>query len=268
MKTLLRDSITTWQNLAQTLMRQIVGAILFYTSIPLPSPLVPDLTRIARWSPSVGLLMGGLLWILDLLMEWGQLSITLRSVIVVCLWMALTGGLHLDGAMDTADGLGVFDPKRRLAVMADSRTGAFGVLAAIAIILLKITALAAIQQTRGIALLWAMGWGRWAHLLAIGLYPYLKPEGKGAFHRLHFQPRWDYWPGLLCNGLGLYLWVVMQGQPELIWSLLWVPGVCWGVGHWFFRRFRGMTGDLYGAVIEWSETFILLGFSLLEAMLL
>jgi adenosylcobinamide-GDP ribazoletransferase len=108
--------------------------------------------------------------------------------------------LHLDGAMDAADGLAVQDPDRRLTVMIDSVTGAFGAMVAVVIILLKTCALAEISHDRLWLLPLVAGWSRWGQVLAISLYPYLKAEGKGAFHRQGLELPQD-----LLLGLGFIL---------------------------------------------------------------
>ena len=133
--------------------RQLAAAVVFYTRLPLPSHWPFDFRGIARYAPLVGLGMGGLLGLGDLgLMGLGVPAGT-RSAFVIVIWVGLTGGLHLDGAMDTADGLAVMEPERRLQVMADSRSGAFGVMAAIAILALKLMALIDLHQGRWFALI-------------------------------------------------------------------------------------------------------------------
>jgi adenosylcobinamide-GDP ribazoletransferase len=164
-------------------MNSLLAALTFYTCFPIPAHLSLDFTRIARWAPVIGMLLGGVLGILDLGLEWLQMPELIRSSLIVALWLWWTGGLHLDGAMDAADGLAVQDPDRRLTVMSDSVTGAFGAMVAVVIMLLKVCALAAITHDRAWAITLAAGWGRWGQVLAIAAYPYLKVQGKGAFHR-------------------------------------------------------------------------------------
>nr|MDJ0732385.1 adenosylcobinamide-GDP ribazoletransferase [Crocosphaera sp.] len=137
----------------------LLGAIIFYTIIPLPNHWPKNFQSIARWSPIIGLTIGGILGIGDTLLDWMGFPLTVRSALMIGLGIYLTGGLHLDGVMDSADGLAVTDAEKRLKVMQDSVTGAFGVMAGIIVIFLKIIALTAIFDHRGWSLMVAYGWG-------------------------------------------------------------------------------------------------------------
>jgi adenosylcobinamide-GDP ribazoletransferase len=161
--------------------------------------------------------------------------------------------------MDTADGLAVLDPEKRLEVMADSRSGAFGVMTALAIVVLKTTALASLEPDRWICLMAAAGWGRWGQLLAIAQYPYLKPDGKGAFHKAAIHSPWEALPSwLMLVGFSGF-WLALNPQQ---WSLV-ISSVAGGsaiavlTGAWFNHKLGGHTGDTYGAVVEWTEAFLL-----------
>ena len=246
------------------------GALLFYTVIPLPARWTVELTQVARWAPLIGVVIGGILGAVDGLLQVVPGIASLREVLIVLLWIAVTGGLHLDGAMDTADGLGVFDPDHRLQVMQDSRTGAFGVLAAIALVLLKVTALGTIEQHRWYALILVATWGRWGQLQAIAAYPYLKEKGKGAFHRQTLNLPQDFIPGLV---ILLSLVLLSLGLlPRHLWATagpLWLGLhglgllLAWAVRRWFYQQFQGMTGDIYGAIVEWTEALSLCGLSII-----
>ncbi|MFZ4678470.1 MAG: adenosylcobinamide-GDP ribazoletransferase [Nodosilinea sp.] len=236
------------------------GALLFYTRLPLPPGWSPSFEGIAAFAPLVGLALGLGLVGLDLaLAHLGMASLT-RSAVVVALGVWLTGGLHLDGAMDTADGLAVMDPQRRLAVMADSRSGAFGVMAAIAILGLKTLALAELTSGRGWVLVAAMVWGRWGQVVAIARYPYLRAEGNGALHKAHLRSPQDWLLGL---GMALALhagWAWAEPSQKLLIGKSLIGGLVLSlaIGAWFQRRLGGHTGDTYGATVEWTETLLLL----------
>jgi adenosylcobinamide-GDP ribazoletransferase len=236
----------------------LLGAVVFYTSIPLPSGWPLAFSGIARWAPIVGLAIGGGLGLLDTGLAGMGLPLLTRSALVVLVWVAVTGGLHLDGAIDTGDGLAVFDSERRLEVMADSRTGAFGVMSAIAILLLKTAALTDISTHRWLALITASSWGRWGQLLAIGCYPYLKPQGKGAFHKAAIQSGWEALPSLvlllgLSGGWGYW---ANAGSVSLGLTVCGAT-IASATGAWFNRQLGGQTGDTYGAIVEWTEALFL-----------
>jgi adenosylcobinamide-GDP ribazoletransferase len=245
-------------------LNSLLAALAFYTCCPIPTKLQLDFSRIARWAPAIGLLLGGGLSLVDLGLDWLQMPILIRSSLIIVLWMWWTGGLHLDGAMDAADGLAVQDPDRRLTVMTDSVTGAFGAMVAVVIILLKTCALAAITRDRVWVLLLVAAWSRWGQVLSISLYPYLKAEGKGAFHRQGLTLPQDILLGLafifVVTGCQIYL----QPQNCLVIGLrsLASCGITTLIGYYFHRKLGGHTGDTYGAVVEWTEAFTLCLFTI------
>jgi adenosylcobinamide-GDP ribazoletransferase len=250
--------------LTKNLLRSFLGAILFYTCIPLPSSWKMEFNRIARWTPCIGMLLGGILGCINLSLEKLGMPGLTRSALIVGVWVGITGGLHLDGVSDTADGLAVQDPDKRLAVMQDSVTGAFGVMAVVIVLVLKITALSELAELRLWGLMLAAGWGRWGQVGAIALYPYLKAQGKGAFHKKALQIPQDVILGLLFL-LGL---AIAQGVYVGWWIAL-GSGIMGGaiallVGYWFHSRLGGHTGDTYGAVVEWTEALILCGLTILS----
>lgn len=237
---------------------KLAASIAFYTCLPVPLSWTLEFRGIASFAPIVGLLIGALLGLLDSGLWFLGMPILTRSSLVVIAGIAITGGLHLDGAMDTADGLAVTDPKRRLEVMADSVTGAFGAMAAVAIVLLKTAALSDLNQDRFLVLMAIAGWGRWGQLIAIARYPYLKTMGKGAFHKETDYTPWDFLPGFL-------LLILLSGL-QIFWHQQWLVGIgmAFGggaisilTGAWFNYRLGGHTGDTYGAVVEWTEALLL-----------
>ena len=207
----------------------------------------PRFERIARFAPWMGLVLGGLQALLWALLEGhGPLLAQVCGVLAVGLW--LTGGLHMDGAMDTADGLAAGD--RLLEAMQDSRVGASGAQTLALLLLLKAAALATLQGAAPLALVWAALWGRVAPLLAVARFPYLHAQGSAAFHRQH-------WTGLLREARpGL---LAVGGLLWLSASLGWGPAGLAGavpaflVPRWLGRRLGGHSGDSYGACVEWTE---------------
>ncbi len=86
-------------------MRRFWAALTFYTALPLG--WVGDLPfeGIAAWLPGVGVLLGGILSLAGILLQ--VFPNPVRAALLLALWVLLTGGLHLDGVADTADGLAI-----------------------------------------------------------------------------------------------------------------------------------------------------------------
>ncbi|MEO0824096.1 MAG: adenosylcobinamide-GDP ribazoletransferase [Cyanobacteria bacterium J06635_15] len=245
---------------------RLTGAIAFYTILPIPESWPLAFDRIASFAPLVGVMLGVSLGALD----WGLgalgMPLLTRSVLVVLVGIALTGGLHLDGAMDSADGLAVLDPERRLTVMADSATGAFGAMAAIAILGLKIAALSELNGGRWVTLMAIAGWGRWGQVVAIARYPYLKAEGKGAFHKAAIRPGQDWIPGvLLLGGVSALAWVCNPDAGGMALGMgIGGAAIALSSAAWFNDKLGGHTGDTYGAVVEWTEALLLALLTMLQ----
>ena len=110
---------------------QLWVAIGFMTRLPVPyreAPLAQSVWAFPLAGAVVGALSG--------LVLWGALTLGLTPLVAAFLALAasalVTGALHEDGLADCADGFwGGYTPERRLEIMRDSRSGAYGVLALI-----------------------------------------------------------------------------------------------------------------------------------------
>ncbi len=227
-------------------------ALGFLTSIPIPLRRVWEPRELASsraYFPLVGLLIGGLLAGLDWLLHL-FLPVALSSVLLLVAWVLLTGGLHLDGLMDTCDGVfGGTELQQRREIMADPRVGGYGIVGAILILLIKVSALISLPVSGRIAsLVLVPAISRWTMVLAIALFPYAKAQGLGAA----FQ------------GEGRFVAAVVAGVISLVASylLLRVTGIglllvcslaAWALGRWLCSLLGGLTGDTYGAVNEVVE---------------
>ncbi|MEM9219810.1 MAG: adenosylcobinamide-GDP ribazoletransferase [Cyanobacteria bacterium P01_F01_bin.150] len=282
-----------------SIFKSFAAALVFYTSLPIPLPWNLDVRYVARLAPLIGLVIGGLLTFEDWILRDLTMPLLTRTTVLVASGLALTGGLHMDGVMDTADGLAVMDPKRRLDVMADSNTGAFGAMTAVVLLGLKVMALADLAGTNVLtgdntlganvvdanvsgSALWPVlltvpMWGRWGQQVAIVAYPYLKPTGKGAFHKDALDSAGVIISGLVCCLITIGCWALIYGSP-LAWGGQWWAGQWWAIigirllmavgaaiatGAWFNAKLGGHTGDTYGAVVEWTEAITLTLFTLL-----
>ena len=170
----------------------------------------------------------------------------LLTVALVC----LTGGLHLDGLMDTCDGLFSGDRReRKLEIMRDSHIGAFGALGGICILLLKFAIFASLDPLRlALALLIALPIARWAMVLAIYLFPSARLTGLGVAARQTITR-----PRLLIAAITSLLIALVAGH--LIGFAVWMGGTLVPIiiGTWITYTLGGLTGDVYGALAETTE---------------
>lgn len=235
-------------------------ALQFLTRLPVSLPGMPTPEQVGRsllWYPAVGLLLGLLLWGAHLLL--GQTSALLQAAIILALWVALSGGLHLDGLADTADAWvgGFGDRERTLTIMKDPRSGPIAVVVLVLLLLLKFAALFTLLQAgQGIYLMLLPWLGRSLLPLLLATTPYVRAGGLGQALADHLPRRQLPWVlGVHVAGMLLFGW---QGLLALAAGLLlfaWLRRA-------LLQRLGGTTGDTAGALVELAECGALLTLAL------
>jgi adenosylcobinamide-GDP ribazoletransferase len=210
--------------------------------------------------PLVGLLLGALLAVADLLL--GRIfPLEVRSALILALWIVLTGALHFDGFLDTCDGLlGGSTPTRRLDIMRDEHTGAYGLAGAGLLLLILFSALNAVDVQRWAALLLAPVLGRCAMTLAVVAFPYARPDGLGRDIKDNCGTAQAVLAGITTLVVVVVLVVLRQSYAPLV-ALVVAAAVWWLTAAFIMRRIPGMTGDTYGAINMLVETATLLTFA-------
>ena len=229
------------------------------------------------WFPLVGLLLGTVLASIDVItllvlgadfpgrsrgtVTYFPIStILLWSILLVVTMVVLTRALHLDGFMDSWDALlGGFDRERRMAILRDPNVGAFAVVGVICLLLVKVAAMIGLPTTgadRLPVLLLFPCLSRWAMLLTMELYPYVRSNGIGTAFFDGGQGRFR-WQLILGFVFTLVVSVTLAGMVGIV-LLAAACAVAWGIGAWATRLLGGVTGDIYGAVNELTEVVVLL----------
>jgi adenosylcobinamide-GDP ribazoletransferase len=241
MRYLFIDSILAWQLL---------------TVVPLPGisgKVERPGGRVVPYFPLVGLVLGALL----LMAAWSLqrwLPAPLSAALLLVLWTGLTGLLHLDGFMDSCDGLlPPRNPERRLEIMKDSRVGAFGVVGGILLLLVKFSGLLALPNTGQPALLLLLPvLGRWSMSWSMARFPLARSEGMAAF----FKKELAWRPVLLVTVLVAAVTLLLLGSRGAILLLItWLTTVL--VARFAMARLGGLSGDVYGATCELVEAIAL-----------
>ncbi len=204
------------------------------------------------WFPIVGLALGALVALVNRLASTVFVPL-LAALVTVTVWKLVTGGLHLDGLADCFDGLLGRDAAHRLAVMHDSRIGAFGATGLILLLLLTIGAVSGIDaRARTGALVLAPVVGRALPPIVGRVFPAV-----GAGHGAGFRASIGRTAPLIATLAALAVAVVALGVLGVIASAIGAAvGLAWAA--FMSRRLGGVNGDVHGAVIELSELAVLL----------
>jgi adenosylcobinamide-GDP ribazoletransferase len=243
---------------------EFLNALRFMTIVPVPSSdaaTAPDwLSRCVKYFPAVGIGIGAASAVMLLLAGaiWGQV---IAALLAVATSIVVTGALHEDGLADTADGFGGGrSVEKRLAIMKDSRIGAYGALALAFGVALRVTALAEMPLWSGAAtLIAAHAAARITPAFVMNALPY---AGDTAAMKVSSSDA-----PVSTNDLRFALIVVVCALVPLAFiSILSVTsGLLLGaafaaaIALWARRLINGYTGDVLGAVEQMFEIGFLLG---------
>ena len=237
-----------------------IAALQFLTILP---PVIrriftpEEMGRSTGYFPLVGALLGGILALLN----WALTRVwppTVSAALVLAAWVIATGALHLDGFLDTCDGIfGGHTPESRLHIMRDERVGAYALAGGVLLLMLKYAALST-TSNRAFALLLAPTLARWAMAATVVLYPYARAKGLGramADHAGRAQLT-------VATGIALAIaclagtWLA-QAWLGFVTAAL-VALTTWIAARYTLQRLPGLTGDIYGAICELAEALVLI----------
>jgi adenosylcobinamide-GDP ribazoletransferase len=253
-------------------MTGFVRAFALFTVLPVrtaPELTRDDAVRALRWFPLVGAAAGAICGLpLTAVRQWAPQAALLGAVLCVVALVLATRALHLDGLADTADGLGSAAPAdRALAIMSRSDIGPFGVVAVVLVLLVDVAALDSLDG--GVwrpvaALAVAAATGRGAVLLATHVrVPPARPDGFGGFVAasqttpvviVELVALLGFGAAMAAaTSAGLLGWLLAQ-----LGALL----VCVALCAHARRRLGGVTGDVFGALVELGTAATLVGLAL------
>lgn len=205
--------------------------------------------------PLIGLALGGVLYGLDRLFQLA-LPLALTNILLLIALVVLTGAHHLDGFIDTCDGMAAGrTPEQRLAIMRDSRIGGLGAVGGCLLLLTQYASLLVLPgsyRLEGLLLMPVLS--RWSMVYAVSRYPYArKTEGMG--HAFKEQANWQR--------LAIATIIALAASVILMKAL----GLALMAATWFIlimlaaflkKKLGGLTGDTYGAINEVIEVCVLI----------
>ncbi|VAW35288.1 Cobalamin synthase [hydrothermal vent metagenome] len=212
-----------------------------------------EFSRSMVFFPVVGALQGLILFIVYIVLG-ALLSPGLLGAVLVAVLIITNGGLHLDGFVDTVDGLaGGATPERRLEIMRDSAVGAIGVVALVILLILKYESLSSVSVEAAGAIFLFPVIGRWTAVPVAYLANYAR-EGEG-LGRLFSEVKVTTL--IYATLITVVPVVVILGLTGLIATVgVFIAAAL--VTAFFKRKIGGVTGDVMGFQGELGEVLFLI----------
>jgi len=242
----------------------IIIAFAFFTILPMPKLewTGKRMNFVPMMMPLVGLANGLLAFLLYTLLFPAEVTPFLKSVLMTLYFIVFTGGLHLDGLLDTADAyFSRQDKKRKLEIMKGSCLGAFAAITLAFVLLLK-TALLFELFSRGVSfgvfIIFIPVISRLLQAFMLYSFPSAKADGLTKIFGI-LKKKNTIFIYMMFAIVCVFLYF-LSGASALIIPLI---AVIYLMIFYYSskRQFGGITGDLLGAFLEISELLML--FSLL-----
>ena len=242
-------------------LNDFAGAWIFFTIFPKLPLIHPRFKNITQYAPFLGIFIGYIQSLIFIGLKNNSWPIFASASICITSGFLITGGLHIDGLMDTFDGLYAGKDKF-IKAMKDSRVGAFGVQAIILIILIQLACLMKIEEKIFDVLPVCLFWGRVSTLIYIDRFKYFKYKRKSFSHK-------KYWRGLNKESRFTILILILMASYNLIFSdsyvlifkkilLLLIGFFCaWRIPILLGNKTGGVNGDTCGASVVLTETVML-----------
>jgi len=236
----------------------LVLAFQFMTRIPVPLA-APWNTQTMRWAlrhfALVGMVIGAVLSVsMNLLPVW---PLWMTGLMILTLWIGLSGGLHLDGWMDVADAIGSNAPlEKKWLIMKDPHVGSFGIIALLLLLSWKVGLLISILELSTIPHgIWFLipALARYGVLPLLWRFPLYKDTG------LAFEWKKGLsFGGLIIGFLPLLVLLYFISLVDFIFLLSSYYLFLLSFAIWIKNKLKGLNGDVLGAAIEGGECWLLL----------
>lgn len=235
------------------ILESLVVAFQFLTRLYLPINVEWDTANLRRslmWFGLVGAFIGVILAGAMTLFNRLDLIPAVSAIIILLIWIFITGGMHIDGISDMADGFfSMRDKEKTLEIMKDSHVGAFGVITIVFLLLIKFEMLKEfiIIEKNVWLLILPPTIARIAAGLVLSFYETTKKSGLG--YTFHSSDPRIFW------AIGFIVTLIISSILN-IKSLIFI-GIAILASNlmalWAKKKIGGLNGDIYGAIVETVE---------------
>ncbi|MCR4622955.1 MAG: adenosylcobinamide-GDP ribazoletransferase [Clostridiales bacterium] len=242
------------------LIRSAVIAFSTYSRLPMPQVEWTDENR--RYSmcffPLVGAVIGGLVWLWLCVCGWLELNALVKGAVGAVIPLLVTGGIHMDGFMDTTDALASWQPReKKLEILKDSHVGAFAVMGCASYMLLMTAFLSMAKPQAGAQAAVCFVLSRALSALAVTVLKSARPEGMLDKFASASKRRMVSVSGLIYVLVCGVIWCLWE-----VWLALILVAVAAAVTLYYKRmsekQFGGVTGDLAGWYSQMLELCLII----------
>ena len=244
-----------------------VVAFSMYSKIPMPRIewTKKNMKYCICFFPLIGLVMGGLMCGWFYLAGRLALDVNLRTAVLILIPVAVTGGIHLDGLLDTADALSSYkSQEEKLQILKDSHAGAFAIIIGICYFVLAFGVYSEItlEQLRVLC----CGFVLSRAFSGLGLVSLKKARNTGLLYTF---------ADASANRRVAYVMIVYLAVTAAV--MLWISPVLGSAAallgllafvwyrHMSYHKFGGITGDLAGCFVQVAELVMAFGIVLVSA---
>lgn len=243
------------------ILQGFVVAFSMYSKIPMPriTWTKKNMKYCMCFFPLIGLVIGGLMYGWFRLALWADFGVLFRTAVLILIPVAVTGGIHLDGFLDTADALSSYkSQEEKLEILKDSHAGAFAIIIGISYFVLAFGVYSEMTEEKLRVL--ALGFMLSRAFSGLGLVSLKKAKNSGLLYTFADAAA-NRRVGIVMGG---YILAAVGG-------MLWMDRICGGAAavlafasflwyrHMSYSKFGGITGDLAGCFVQTAELVMALG---------
>lgn len=235
-------------------------AFALYSRLPMPNIqwTEENMSYVMCFFPWIGCVIGALTWGVFWLEDWALnmklgFSPLFYTILLVLIPFLVTGGIHMDGFLDTMDALSSYQSReRRLEILKDPHAGAFAIISGLMYMLMYIGIYTSLSRESVLAIALSFMLSRTLSAISVLTFPQARSRGMVADVSKHTR-RNRVLRVLKLYLLGCFVMLVFVGKIQGL-------AVCVAAGLIFvyYRRmskekFGGVTGDLAGYFLQLCE---------------
>lgn len=240
-------------------MQSLFIAFAMYSRIPVPEAEWNDKNKRYAfcWFPLIGLIIGGLEVIALFLLDQAGVGSLLRGAVLTCIPLVVTGGIHLDGFMDTSDARSSWgDREKKLAILKDSHIGAFAVIKTAIYLILTLGLWSEMGLTGTCVMIPAFALERALSAFMAVTLKGAREDGMLADFEKSARKQ-TVGPVLILEALVCAVLMVLIAPVMGIFALVAAIACLLYYRHMAMKEFGGITGDLAGWFLQNCELWML-----------